>query len=88
MVIQTEDKAVEETKLESSTISLSLEMIEELSSEELFEASIQSEYVGKTLDFLTKELVRLREERKIAAMVMLAERTRKLREAEESGVFV
>ncbi|KAI8853400.1 solute carrier, TRAMD3 or PAT1-domain-containing protein [Chytridium lagenaria] len=42
-----------------------------------------SEYVGRTLDFLSKEIVRLREERRISAMVKLAERTRKLREAEE-----
>ncbi|KAI8894254.1 solute carrier, TRAMD3 or PAT1-domain-containing protein [Globomyces pollinis-pini] len=52
----------------------------------LFETAIQAEYVGKTLDFLTKELVRLREERRIAAMVKLAERTRRMREAEESGL--
>ncbi|KAH6578430.1 hypothetical protein BASA61_000188 [Batrachochytrium salamandrivorans] len=51
----------------------------------MFESTIQSEYVGKSLDFLTKELVRLREERRISAMVMLAERTRRIREAEESG---
>ncbi|KAI8925846.1 solute carrier, TRAMD3 or PAT1-domain-containing protein [Entophlyctis helioformis] len=53
--------------------------------ESMFETSVQGEYVGKTLDFLTKELVRLREERRIAAMVKLAERTRRMREAEESG---
>ncbi|KAJ3111547.1 Cilia- and flagella-associated protein 91 [Phlyctochytrium bullatum] len=53
--------------------------------EKLFESNIQAEYVGKTLDFLSKEIVRLREERRISAMVKLAERTRKLREAEEQG---
>lgn len=37
------------------------------------------------LDFLSKELVRLQEERKIHALVMLAERQRRMREAEESG---
>lgn len=52
---------------------------------EFFESSVQAEYVGKRLDFLTKELVRLREERRIAAMVRYAERTRRMREAEESG---
>ena len=52
----------------------------------IFESTMQAEYVGKRLDFLTKELVRLREERRIAAMVKLAERTRRMREAEESGV--
>ena len=37
------------------------------------------------LDFLTKELLRLQEERRIHAYVMLAERERRMREAEESG---
>ncbi|NXM34198.1 CFA91 protein, partial [Oxyruncus cristatus] len=37
------------------------------------------------LDFLSKELVRLQQERKIHALVMLAERQRRMREAEESG---
>eukprot|EP01048_Picozoa_sp_COSAG05_P018739 COSAG05_NODE_2796_length_2628_cov_1.641360_1_plen_625_part_00 len=41
--------------------------------------------VGTTLQFLSTELVRLRQERKIQAMSMLAERTRRLREAEETG---
>ncbi|XP_069491954.1 cilia- and flagella-associated protein 91 [Ambystoma mexicanum] len=36
-------------------------------------------------DFLSKELVRLQEERKIHAFAMLAERQRRIREAEESG---
>lgn len=42
-------------------------------------------HLGQRLDFLTKELVRLQEERRVAAYVMLAERQRRLREAEESG---
>ncbi|NXG04335.1 CFA91 protein, partial [Sakesphorus luctuosus] len=37
------------------------------------------------LDFLSKELLRLQQERKIHALVMLAERQRRMREAEESG---
>ncbi|NXA52120.1 CFA91 protein, partial [Nothocercus julius] len=36
-------------------------------------------------DFLSKELLRLQEERRIHAFVMLAERQRRMREAEESG---
>ncbi|KAI9333685.1 solute carrier, TRAMD3 or PAT1-domain-containing protein [Obelidium mucronatum] len=52
--------------------------------EKLFESSVQAEFVGKTLDFLSKELVRLREERRISAMVRLAERTRQMREADET----
>ena len=37
------------------------------------------------LDFLSKELIRLQEERRIHAFSMLAERERRIREAEESG---
>jgi hypothetical protein len=37
---------------------------------------------------LTKELVRLREEQRIAAMVKFAERTRRMREAEERGTTI
>ncbi|CAL8268448.1 unnamed protein product [Lota lota] len=37
------------------------------------------------LDTLSKELIRLQEERRIHAMALLAERERRLREAEESG---
>ena len=36
-------------------------------------------------DFLSKELIRLQEERRIHAFSMLAERQRRIREAEESG---
>ncbi|KAJ3039216.1 Cilia- and flagella-associated protein 91, partial [Rhizophlyctis rosea] len=42
-------------------------------------------HLSLTLDHLTKELTRLREERRISALVLLAERTRRMREAEESG---
>ncbi|XP_010147847.1 PREDICTED: protein MAATS1, partial [Eurypyga helias] len=41
--------------------------------------------LANLFDFLSKELVRLQEERKIHAFVMLAERQRRMREAEESG---
>lgn len=74
-----------EINMTEPEIDVELENIPGLSDEKLLEATIISEFVGKTLDFLTKELQRLREERKISAMIMLAERTRKLREAEESG---
>lgn len=36
-------------------------------------------------DTMSKELVRLQEERRIHALVLLAERDRRMREAEESG---
>lgn len=41
--------------------------------------------IGQTLEYLNKELVRFKEERRIFAMVMLAERQRSMREAEEKG---
>lgn len=41
--------------------------------------------LANVFDFLSKELVRLQEERRIHAFVMLAERQRRMREAEESG---
>lgn len=44
-----------------------------------------AELIGKQLDFLNKELIRLQEERRIHAFAMLAERQRRMREAEESG---
>eukprot|EP00043_Microstomoeca_roanoka_P018389 m.196333 g.196333 ORF g.196333 m.196333 type:complete len:742 (-) comp16816_c5_seq1:276-2501(-) len=46
---------------------------------------VQAEHVGSTIDFLSKELVRLQEERRIHAFAMLAERERRMREAEEAG---
>jgi hypothetical protein len=47
--------------------------------------SAAGEIIGDALDFLNKELVRLQEEKRISALVMLAERTRRMREAEEQG---
>ena len=41
--------------------------------------------LSDTLDFLSKELIRLQEERRIHAFCMLAERERRLREAAEAG---
>jgi len=46
---------------------------------------LQGEVMSETMDNLSKELVRFKQERKIAAMVKLAERDRRMREAEESG---
>lgn len=47
---------------------------------------MEGEAIGDMLDYLSKELIRLQEERRIAAFAMLAERQRRLREAEESGL--
>lgn len=46
---------------------------------------LQSKIIARTIDQLSKELVRFKQQRKIAAMVQLAEDDRKKREAEESG---
>ncbi|NWU97021.1 CFA91 protein, partial [Upupa epops] len=56
-----------------------------LSTVESHLAREEGQALGNILDFLSKELVRLQEERKIHAFVMLAERQRRMREAEESG---
>ena len=47
--------------------------------------AVQSDVIARSLDNLSKELVRLKQERKIAAMVRIAEDVRRRREAEESG---
>nr|XP_020032114.1 protein MAATS1 [Castor canadensis] len=48
-------------------------------------AGLEGKALADMLDFLSKELVRLQEERRIHAFAMLAERQRRMREAEESG---
>lgn len=52
---------------------------------EAVKSELRGKAVGDTLSFLSKELVRLQEQRRISAMVALAERQRRMREAEESG---
>ena len=47
--------------------------------------TIQGEVVSATVDYLAKELVRNREEGRISTLVADAERTRRKRQAEESG---
>ncbi|PHJ23037.1 c3orf15 protein [Cystoisospora suis] len=47
--------------------------------------SLQGQAISETLDELAKELRKLEEERRIAVMVNLANRDRRLREAQESG---
>lgn len=47
---------------------------------------LEGEAVADMFDFLSKELIRLQEERRIHAFAMLAERQRRMREAEESGL--
>jgi len=47
--------------------------------------SIQGNVISRTLDQISKELLRFQEERRISVMVLLAERDRRLRQAQESG---
>jgi len=47
--------------------------------------AMQATVISATMDNLSKELVRLKQERRIAGMVRLAEDVRRKREAEESG---
>ncbi|XP_067896047.1 cilia- and flagella-associated protein 91 isoform X2 [Heterodontus francisci] len=47
---------------------------------------LEDHVLADMFDFLNKELLRLQEERRIQAIVMLAERRRRIREAEESGL--
>lgn len=46
---------------------------------------LEGETIGRMLDFLDKEMVRLLDERKIHALMLLAERDRRMREATEAG---
>jgi len=50
-----------------------------------FNDGIKGKIISKSLDNLSKEIIRWKQEKKIAAMVKIAERERRLREAEESG---
>lgn len=52
---------------------------------ESYIAGVSGGVIVDMLDFLSKELVRLQEERRIHAFSLLAERDRRIREAEESG---
>lgn len=52
------------------------------------ESSLESAYLGQMFDFYTKELSRLREEKRIMAMVMLTERIRKQKESYEHSNFL
>lgn len=48
-------------------------------------AQMEGSTLADMFDFLSKELIRLQEERRIHAFAMLAERQRRIREAEEGG---
>ncbi|KAM9341994.1 cilia- and flagella-associated protein 91 [Pholidichthys leucotaenia] len=59
--------------------------IQRISQEEASQARLIGEELEQVFDILSKELIRLQEERRIHAFTLLAERDRRLREAEESG---
>ncbi|XP_048450762.1 cilia- and flagella-associated protein 91-like, partial [Rhincodon typus] len=59
---------------------------QKLSTMEDYLSHIEGHVLADMFDFLNKELLRLQEERRIHAIVMLAERRRRIREAEESGL--
>ncbi|XP_022252794.1 cilia- and flagella-associated protein 91-like isoform X1 [Limulus polyphemus] len=48
-------------------------------------SELEGKTVGSLLDFLSKELLRLQDERKIQAAVIMAERERRMQEAQEAG---
>lgn len=47
--------------------------------------AIQGQQISQSLDFLSKEMIRIRQEQKIAMIVNQAENERRRREAEEMG---
>ncbi len=47
--------------------------------------AVQGQTISESLDFLSKQMVRIKEEQKINAIVMMAENERRKREAEEMG---
>ncbi|XP_069569766.1 cilia- and flagella-associated protein 91 [Brachyistius frenatus] len=57
-----------------------------ISQEEASQAKAVGTELEQVFDTLSKELIRLQEERRIHAFILLAERERRLREAEESGM--
>lgn len=57
----------------------------QVSQEEATHARVVGTELGRLFDILSKELIHLQEERRIHAFTLLAERDRRIREAEESG---
>lgn len=63
----------------------SQQLISEKLAEKIFSDCVQPEFIGQYLDFVDKEIYRLREERRLNAIAKLAERMRYMREAQEAG---
>jgi hypothetical protein len=81
-----EQQMLKENKQATLQLQLQQQMYEDKESnvDEMMSA-LEGETLGDTLDFLNKELIRLQEERRVHAFSLLAERKRRIREAEESG---
>ncbi|XP_051564471.1 cilia- and flagella-associated protein 91 [Myxocyprinus asiaticus] len=79
-----------EKKEEEKQVTLALQRNRDIHSDMVSQiessiAGLSGTVIVDMLDFLSKELVRLQEERRIHAFTLLAERDRRIREAEESG---
>jgi len=82
------EKAEEEMKSSESVELGKKKDFEKAHEENVFAGAMrrmEGAVVSQTLDLLAKELLRYREERRLDAMVRLAERERQRREAEEAG---
>ncbi|XP_055481120.1 cilia- and flagella-associated protein 91 [Psammomys obesus] len=85
--LQEDDKLV---KRAEKQVTLALQRQRNLHEDKLsvidnYLGDLEGRVLADMFDFLSKELVRLQEERRIHAFAMLAERQRRMREAEESG---
>ncbi|CAF0858310.1 unnamed protein product, partial [Didymodactylos carnosus] len=85
-----QERDMNEKKLEKQDVQVQqYKQRKDVKREEFIDAILQTyegEAVSNVVDFLSKELIRLQEERRIEAFAILAERNRRLREAEESGL--
>ncbi|KAF4109358.1 cilia- and flagella-associated protein 91 [Onychostoma macrolepis] len=83
-------KEEQDKKEAEKQVTLALQRKRDIQSErvsqiESYVSGLSGGVIVDMLDFLSKELVRLQEERRIHAFTLLAERDRRIREAEESG---
>ncbi|XP_028249364.1 cilia- and flagella-associated protein 91 isoform X2 [Parambassis ranga] len=85
--LQSEEQALQEADKELITTLKKQrdQQRHKISEEEASRAEVVGSELEQLFDTLSKELIRLQEERRIHAFTLLAERERRLREAEESG---
>ncbi|XP_063726301.1 cilia- and flagella-associated protein 91-like isoform X2 [Symsagittifera roscoffensis] len=85
--LQEAEQSMKQTELED-TLGLQRKRVRHEHKESVIDRYVsdaEGAATGDMMDFLSKELIRLQEERRIHAFSMLAERERRVREAEESG---